>query len=387
MRRERGHGLPPHEHRAPTEGGVRVGPLMNLHALVAELGADPRRVFADTGFHPTQLEDPDAEVPFVAGSRLLAHAVATTGCEQLGLLLGERAEVSALGVTGFMLQCAPDVETALDDLVHYLDLHDRGATVMLSVEGGQARVGYSAHLSGVQALAQIYDLAITVICKIMRKLCGGSWNPTEVLLSRRAPQEVAPYRRFFRAPLRFDTPQSSLCFPTHCLSEPVRSADPLLHRHLEQVATRLHANRHSSLTSEAQGLMRRTLADGKCRVDVIASQLGMHERTLHRHLQLEGTTFRRELDGIRYETARRLLTDTSVPLSQIAAALDYADATAFIRAFKRWSGQPPSEWRRDHRTQRAPEPSSQVQERWSAQECEARPRRNRAAANEAAGPG
>jgi AraC-like DNA-binding protein len=80
-------------------------------------------------------------------------------------------------------------------------------------------------------------------------------------------------------------------------------------------------------------------------VAIIARQLGMHERTLNRRLQEEGTTFRRELENVRYELARQLLADTIVPLSKIAAALNYADATAFARAFKRWSGIPPAEWR------------------------------------------
>lgn len=367
MRRERSDGLPPQERHTPMEGGVRVGPLMNLHALIAELGADPDALFASAGFAPSQLEDPDAEVPFVAGSRLLASAVATTGCEQLGLLLGERAEVSALGITGFMLQCAPDVGTALDDLVHYLDLHDRGATATLSVEGEQARLGYSVHLSGVQALAQIYDLAIAVICQIMRRLCGAGWSPTEVLLARRTPREITPYRRFFRAPLRFDMPQSAVCFPAHCLSYPIASADPLLHRHLKQVASELQAGRQRSLRSALQLLMRHALTGGKCRAELLARELGMHERTLHRRLRLEGTTFRRELEGLRHETARRLLADTDMPLSRMATALGYSDTTAFIRAFKRWSGQPPSEWRRDHGAFRPTEVSSSVQERWSTQ--------------------
>jgi AraC-like DNA-binding protein len=81
----------------------------------------------------------------------------------------------------------------------------------------------------------------------------------------------------------------------------------------------------------------------------MARQLGMHERTLNRRLHEEGTSFRRELDGMRYEVARQLLADTRLPLSKIGPALGYADTTAFIRAFKRWSGAPPARWREVHR--------------------------------------
>lgn len=76
---------------------------------------------------------PDAEIDYVAGSRLLARCVEATGCEHIGLLLGERSVPSLLGIAGFMLQTAPDVGTALGDLVRHLDLHDRGALVTLSI--------------------------------------------------------------------------------------------------------------------------------------------------------------------------------------------------------------------------------------------------------------
>ena len=81
----------------------------------------------------------------------------------------------------------------------------------------------------------------------------------------------------------------------------------------------------------------------------MARQIGIHERTLNRRLREAGTTFRREFEDIRYEIARQLLTDTDMPLSQIASSLNYADGTVFSRAFKRWSGETPKDWRRLHR--------------------------------------
>jgi len=196
-----------------------------------------------------------------------------------------------------------------------------------------------------EAADQIYDLSMSVICKIMRSLCGASWNPTEVLLSRRQPQDLAPYQRLFRAPLRFDADQSAVVFPTRWLDHPIASADPLLHRYLEKKANDLHAHQQTSFAANLRRLVRKSLATRKISVADIAKQLHMHERTLNRRLREEGTSFRRELKDIRYEVARQLLADSKIPLSKIATALNYADATAFSRAFKRWSGFTPARWR------------------------------------------
>ena len=112
-------------------GFVRVGPLMNLPALVSDLGGDPGAVFSRAGFDLATFAEPDTGIPFVAASRLLADSVAATGCEHLGLLLGERCTPSSLGIAGFILSAAPDVGTALRGLVQHLDMHDRGGAATL----------------------------------------------------------------------------------------------------------------------------------------------------------------------------------------------------------------------------------------------------------------
>jgi len=169
------------------------------------------------------------------------------------------------------------------------------------------------------------------------------WRPTEVLLSRRPPQDPARYQKHFRAPLRFNTDQNAVVFPSRWLAHPLPGADTLLHRHLQQQATDLHTRQRKSLVSDLRRLLRKSLRNQHGTASVIAGQLGMHERTLHRHLRAEGTNFREILEEVRYDLARQLLTDSSMPLPDIAAALDYADATAFSRAFKRWSGLAPNQ--------------------------------------------
>ena len=260
-------------------------------------------------------------------------------------MLGQRASPS-LGVAGFTLQASPNVGNALRDLVRHLDLHDQGGVGNLVTKGQSTSFIYTIHLSGVEAADQICDMSMAIFCKIMRSLCGENWDPTELFLPRRLPQDSKPYHKFFRAPVRFNADRSAVEFSNHWLTHTPPKADPLLHRFLEEEAEKLHANQHKSLVSELRRLLRKSLAVHKSSVKDIACQLGMHERTLNRRLREEGTSFRSELEDIRYEVARQLLADTKIPLSQIATAIDYADPTAFCRAFKHWSGISPTDWRR-----------------------------------------
>ncbi len=213
------------------------------------------------------------------------------------------------------------------------------------IRGGVTQLGYAIHLPGAEATDQIYDLSIAVACNIMRGLCTEEWNPTEVLLSHRRPQDLAPYRRFFRAPIRFNADQCAVVFPTSWLDHRIPSADALLHRHLEREAAELHVLQKTNIVGDLRRLLRKSLMTGKCTAVDIARQLRMHERTLNRRLREEGTSFHQELDDIRYAIARQYLTESSMPLARIAKALNYADTSAFSRAFKRWAEMTPSQWR------------------------------------------
>lgn len=337
-----------HGEYASPAGRVRMGPLMELPQVIRDLGHDPRSALAGQGLSADDFRDPDAEISFVRAGKLLARCVSETGCSHLGLLVGERTLPSALGMPGYLLHTAFDVRAALLDLVRHISLHDSGGVVTLDTTKGMTRFGYAIYLIDVEAADQIYDLSMAIACNIMRSLCGADWRPSEVRLARSVPRDVMPYTRFFQAPIHFDADHSAVVFPSRWLDHRVASSNPELHRHLEKEAQRLQAGQATDLAGQLRGLLRGSLALGKIDAAHIARQLGLHERTLNRRLRQSGTNFRRELQAVRYTVAQELLANTRLPLSRIAAALNYSDTSAFVRAFKQWSGMPPTAWRRRH---------------------------------------
>ena len=91
--------------------------------------------------------------------------------------------------------------------------------------------------------------------------------------------------------------------------------------------------------------LRTMIRDGRGSATAISDLMSIPTRTLHRLLAAQSTTFRKILEEVRYEFARQLLTDTDMTTTEIAEALDYADASAFTRAFRRWTNSPPAAWR------------------------------------------
>jgi len=328
---------------------LRVGPLVNIPTLLRDLGCNPDPVFARVGFKRDTFDDTENRISYLMGTRLLAECVTATGCEHFGLLLGGMTSPSHLGVAGFLVRTAATVGQALEALVQNLDLHDDGDSCSLSVEAEYARLSFHVHQPGISAIEQVYDLSTAIMVRIMRSLCGDDWNASEVLLVRRKPRDPAPYARFFRTMLFWDSETCSILFPSRHLDTRPPTADQLLHHHLEQESSVLHQMQQHELVDTLPQVLQRGLLLEQCSVRDIAAAFGLHERTLHRRLHSAGTTFRRELDGVRESLSMQLLESTSLPVCDIATALGYADSSGFIRAFHRWTGFSPANWRKRNR--------------------------------------
>ncbi|MCD6071193.1 MAG: AraC family transcriptional regulator [Microvirga sp.] len=108
------------------------------------------------------------------------------------------------------------------------------------------------------------------------------------------------------------------------------------------------------LTEDLRRVLRTELLRDSCSATMIAQLFSMHRRTMSRHLRMEGLAFRQVANEVRFEIACELLANTDMALSQIAAVLKYSELSAFTRAFRRWSGQTPSAWRRDYPQSRKP---------------------------------
>ena len=101
----------------------------------------------------------------------------------------------------------------------------------------------------------------------------------------------------------------------------------------------------TGLVPKVERLVVDLLPKGTARAKVIATELGMSDRTFSRRLADEGTSFDEILDRLRHDLAQRYITGSDLSLSEISFELGYANQPAFTTAFKRWSGKSPSDLR------------------------------------------
>jgi AraC-like DNA-binding protein len=129
----------------------------------------------------------------------------------------------------------------------------------------------------------------------------------------------------------------------------IAAADEMLRLLFEERLEVSEVRPHDGSFSDGLRRMLRTrLLKGDCSAEQIAGLFSMNRRTLNRRLHGEGTAFIIVVNEIRFEIARQLLANTNMTFSQIAATLSFSEPSAFTRAFRRWSGQSPTEWQAEH---------------------------------------
>jgi AraC-like DNA-binding protein len=334
--------------RSRDEDTVRVSATAAIPDVLRRLGANADRVLRQAGIDPRLFDHADNRISFAARGHVVRHCAEATGCEHFGLLVGQQNDLRILGLMGLLVKYSPDVGAALHSLVRYFHLHVQGAALGLVVDGDRAVLSYDIVHPDVEGTEHLGDGAIAMLFNSMRTLCGADWRPVEARLARRKPEDARPYRRFFGVPVRFDAEQYALVFGADCLTLSLPETDPELRRLLQQQIDVLAAARGDTFLEQVRSVLHTALLTHRAKAEQVASLFSMHRRTMCRRLAAFDTSFQELVDEARFEMAQQLLQDSTMYVVQIAAVLDYADARAFTRAFKRWSGMTPLSWRASH---------------------------------------
>ena len=284
-------------------------------------------------------------------AHLLSRAAELMECEHFGILLGQSGTTDSFGEFYFEALKAPTVREALNRLATQFRSKDCGAVLELAT-GKVACLRYIIVDPAIDSGAAISDLAIAIAMRMLVDLCGPGWRAELVELSRRKPGDCRPYSRHFKCPIVFNTAIAAIHFDGAWLDRPLaarRSHEPGTHPAPQESVD-------PAMTERVILQLSRSISTGS---DVSASKIarlfGICDRTLQRELTKAQTSYRSLSAEVHFGVAKRLLQDTDMPVTDIALSLGYADVSVLTRAFTRWAGMCPSDWR-SHRQPHSREP-------------------------------
>jgi AraC-like DNA-binding protein len=321
--------------------------VRNLVDVVTRTGGDGDEYLARAGVPRVLLDDPDARVDDACYNRLEELALDATGDPALGLHMGAHTPLSAFHVVGFLSANCRTLRDGFHVFQRYQKLIVDSRPPLLLEEGELAIIEFyvvpgSARVSRLRA-----EFEAVSLLRVAQTFLGMPSPPRAVEFSHAAPDYAGEYERVLGCSVHFGCAADRIIFPRELLDLPQRHANAELFQLLESEAARKLAglDAHARWAERVRALlMQHYDGDGRT-MQTVATRLGLSARSLRRHLQEEGRTFTELVDEALAEVARRLLRNPAATIDEVADRLGFSERSAFHRAFKRWTGVTPRQFR------------------------------------------
>jgi AraC-like DNA-binding protein len=315
---------------------------------IAAGGGDPDAVLSSLGLTRQAISNPMGVIPSSDFARLLEAAALGTHDACFGLHFAERYQPKNIGPVTYVVLNSPTFAAGIENVARYLHAHNEAARVTFALEGDRAYVRHELADLSIEVPRQHNEYSLAVGLNTIRLMAGSRWAPMEVQFAHAAPADLSEHVRVFRAPVSFGCPTNAFVVEREFLDRPVPAADerlyPILRRYLDRVLKDMP--REEGLLVAVRRAIGEAMRDGDPALAHVAKKLAASPRTLQRQLKDHGLEFKRLVDDTRHRFSLNYLRDRKHTLTEIAFLLGYSEVSAFNRAFKRWTGSTPSDYRK-----------------------------------------
>jgi AraC-like DNA-binding protein len=317
--------------------------------VVSRWGYNDQTLFSPFDLNSEQLADPDYRIPTAVANQLIQHALRLTGEPTLGYHLGNQMRISIHGFIGYAIMTAESITDALILANRFIQLRLPFLQLFFSTFGNKATIQLQTDIELEPIRSEISIALMFGLISMGKAITGVEDSAGEIDFDFPQPEGFERFMaKYSNHTFRFDQPHLLLSFNKSYLTNKLVNADPIA----SQIAINQCEAELSALGERHRIAMRvRDILTNSeqhyLSIEAVAERLFMSDRTLKRQLAAEGTSFSTLVDEVRYRHATSLLSRTDFTLEQIADELGYSDVANFSRAFKRWSGRSPSNWRKD----------------------------------------
>lgn len=325
----------------------RASSLARFEEFSKQNGLDHQHMLDAVGLPQNLLEHPESLISYQSFEQLMELCAEQSGNPVFGLEYGLFQGVDIFGPLLYLLKNAQTIGDSLVELASYYHLHSSGALVTVEQHDSLVILSYKPTLDNDNPSSQTIELAIGVGKQLLQALLGKSWQPQAIYLQHAPGTDSRAYRRLLGLTPQFNSETNGCVFAAAALKIPLSQSDPVLHQLMRQHMDKLDKIPMKELPSYVQHLISSFLPNGRVTVEHIAGYMLLSQRTLQRCLADEGSSFKQLLETTRKTMATRYLRDSDISLTQLSGLLGYADLVAFSRAFQRWYGKSPRQWRTD----------------------------------------
>lgn len=323
--------------------------MLGLAAMVdvmRERGVGVDALFAGTGVAPQSLSDPQARLSHRQKIALFGNVQRLTPDPTVALQAGQRQRISDYGVFGYAALSHETFGESIAFGVEHLSLAGPVLQKSFRIEGDLAIFEGHDVLDLGGLLPLVSEFWFSSMQALIGRVLEQPFKARRLMLPYPAPPHARRYEEAMCCPVQFDTGVMRWEFDAAWLARRLPNAHPITAKVCADFCARMieeigggHALVATIKTACLNG------GGVFPRADVMAAQLHLSPRTLHRRLADAGTGYQEILDGIRSRLAVEFLQRTGLSIDQIAERVGFSDASNFRKAFKRWTGHSPAHYR------------------------------------------
>jgi len=306
-------------------------------------GCNGPALLAQAGFELKDLDGPDARAPLRKTGRLWKYALAATGDPAFGVKLARHYTYTTFHSLGYGMSASSTLKEAFERAQRYFRV------VSDAVEFQFSRHDDEYHLilePTTEVPVESIDALVGIFLRMCRLLAGREFAPLSIELCRSRPAVTEEFERSWRAPIQFGAGQNRLRFERAGIERILDSGNPELAQVSDAISARYLARlERFNIEGQVRELLTQRLCRSEPTQDQVARQLNMSARTLQRKLSDSGTTFKEILDETRHALALAYLSASEFSVGEITQRLGFSSSSSFTRAFRRWTGVSPSDWR------------------------------------------
>ena len=315
--------------------------LLNTAEYLRRMALPVKTLFDGAGLSFESLMYSNTRYPQDGVTKLWELIEQQTKNEEVGFVIGRNINIAGFPVLGYSLISAVDLKDGFERFFRYQRAIGESANINLAFKGEEAHLTFNFFGDVNPICKHTIDMGITVTVSMIRVLAGEKWHPKAVHFVRKKPRDARDFDAFFQCPILFEQNLNSIIMQQSDFS-PSQNKE----RHFDTALLAAESANSKQAISDLVGMfLHQHIQDHTLDRSKVAVALNMSPRSLQRKLAAEGTSYQKLIDRVREDKSKEYLSVADFSLTEVAFLCGFSDPTAFNRAFKRWFGISPGEYR------------------------------------------
>ncbi|MFE8071914.1 AraC family transcriptional regulator [Marinobacteraceae bacterium S3BR75-40.1] len=319
-----------------------------IYQAMKNTGIDTDEVFRRLGIDQSYLESTQLRTPHSAQVYFWQVLEDMTGDPDIGLHLGQKLPVYKGQVLEYLFLSSPNFGEGLRRALNYQRLLSDAANSDFVRDGDECYIVLNAASEETRHLSHLHEAFVQGLMTFFRSVTDGRFRPLKITFEHdKPPHRADEAEEVLGCPVEYGAEENRLYFSSEVLDYPSPHAEPeLLALHERYASEQVARLEKKDIVGYVERVIAELLDSGEVTLEAVAARLDMKPRTLRTRLTEAESSFNQVLADFRYRLARQLLATTDESIDEIVYLTGFSEPSTFYRAFKRWSGMTPIEYRK-----------------------------------------